>query len=208
MLHAQEKKSSPLIYCVAYAPNFSELFAKQAEDRYQSITLSTANIIELTDAPTVEGKLSLYGPADDAGNHPLAASADLAATAHPLIILKPAAAEAQPPYTATVIDANLALFPLGSYYLVNLSPHPIRIIQGKEPVEVPSAGTHIYQPQNATDEPLAITIDYKLEEEWLLLSSSHWANRNDRRTLVCIVEDSVSKRMTIKSIPLRPTPRP
>jgi hypothetical protein len=207
-VHADEKKSSPLLYCVAYAPQLSSLFFKQAEDRYQTVTLSTANIIEISEAPLEAGILSLFGPADENGKHTLAASADLSTTAHPLIVLNPAAGEAQPPYTATVIDADPARFPLGSYLLVNLSPHPIRITHDKESIEIAASGTHVYQPQVAAGEALAITIDYKLEEEWVLLSSSNWSNRNDRRTLVCLIEDPASKRMTIKSIPLRPTARP
>lgn len=208
LVHADEKKSSPLLYCVAYAPQLSSLFFKQADDRYQNVTLSTANIIEISAAPLEAGVLSLYGPADESGKHTLAASADLSATAHPLIVLNPAAGKAEPPYTATVVDADPARFPLGSYHLINLSPHPIRITHDKESIEIPASGSHIYQPQVAAGEALAITIDYKLEEEWLLLSSSNWSNRNDRRTLVCLLEDPASKRMTIKSIPLRPVLRP
>ena len=204
--NAQKGKVSPLLFCAGYAPGLTSLFAKQADGRYQEITLSTANVIEAADVPVEDGTLSFYGPAGDDGKNPLAATVKLPASAQPLIVLNPAAAEdAKPPYVATVIDADPAKFPLGSYHLVNLSPYPIRVTRDKESFEVPPSGTHIYHPKGDHGEALAITIDYKLEDEWLLLSSSNWANRDDRRTLVCIVEDAASKRMAIKSIPLRPT---
>ena len=46
-------------------------------------------------------------------------------------------------------------------------------------------------------------MDYKTGENWTLLSSARWAARNDRRTLVCFLLDPASKRMNIKSVPLR-----
>lgn len=204
--NAQATKPAPLIYCVSYAPGLSPLFTKQADGRYEDAGVSTANIVELASAALVNGTLSLYGPSGDNGQHPLAAMVALSSTSHPLIVLNPAAVEAKPPYTATVLDAAPAKFPLGSYHVVNLSPHPIRITLGKNSVEVPAASSHVYHPKRDDGETLSITINYKPEKEWLLLSSSNWANRQDRRTLVCIVEDNASKRMAIKSIPLRPEP--
>lgn len=206
-LHAQAKKSPPQIYCVAYAPNLSELFVKAADDRYQRIEVSTANVLELSARKAEGGKLSLYGPANAEGKHELAAEVDMGQTSHPLVILHPAAG-AQPPYATKVVDADPGTFTLGSYLLVNLSPYAIRVTQGKESVEVLPSATHIYQPKSPEGEPLAITIDYKLNEEWQLLSSSHWSHRQDRRSLVCIVEDPASQRMTVKSIPLRPLAMP
>ena len=46
-------------------------------------------------------------------------------------------------------------------------------------------------------------MDYKLQDEWQLISSSNWSGRNDRRTLVCVLEDTHTGRIVIKSIPLR-----
>jgi hypothetical protein len=205
---ANPEKAKPLLFCVSYAPGFSSLFIKQADSRYQDIALSTANVIELAAAPIEKGTISLYGPAGDDGKHALAATVELVGTAAPLIVLNPAAAGANPPYTATVVDAAPAKFPLGSYHVVNLSPHLVRINRDKTTVEIPAAGAHVYQAKSDDGAPLAITIDYKPENEWLLLSSSNWASRDDRRTLVCIVEDPSSKRMVIKSIPLRPFSNP
>lgn len=49
-------------------------------------------------------------------------------------------------------------------------------------------------------------MDYKSGENWVLLSSARWALRNDRRTLVCFHLDPGSKRMNVKSVPLRDKP--
>jgi hypothetical protein len=207
LLHGQQKKSTPQIYCVAYAPNVAELFVKERNDRFQRIEVSTANVLELAGVAAEGGSLSLYGPANDAGKHELAATAEIANVAHPLIILQPVA-DAAAPYAAKVIDADPARFSLGSYFMVNLSPHTVRMTLDQQSVEILPAETHIYQPKAAEGEPLAITIDYKMGEEWQILSRSNWANRKDRRSLVCIVEDPASKRMVIKSIPLRPSAKP
>lgn len=202
-LAAEEQKTNPLVYCVAYAPDLATIFTRQSEDRYQSLALSTANVLACKDVWLQDGQLSLHGPADPEGKHPVVATADLSQHTNPLLILNPAKAGEKPPYAVTVLDANLTHFPLGSYQILNLSPHVIRITQDKDSIEIPAGGRHIYAPKAAADAPLSITMDYKLQDEWQLISSSNWSGRNDRRTLVCVLEDTRTGRIIIKSIPLR-----
>lgn len=200
---AAEKKSSPLLYCVAYAPDLSTVFTKKGGQGHESVTLSNANVIELKDAPLEKGYLTFFGPASQDGKQALVAKADLSNLDQPLIVLNPVIAADRPPYNTTVLEASLDHFPLGSYQLLNLSPHPLRVVHGKESIEIPTGSSKIYAPKGEADVPLSITMEYKLNEEWLIISSSNWSNRNDRRTLVCVIEDASSGRMLTKSIPLR-----
>jgi len=202
-LAAEEQKASSLVYCVAYAPDLSTIFTRQPADRYQSLALSTANVLTFKDLWLQDGQLCLHGPADPGGKHPIVATADLSQHANPLLVLNPAKAGEKPQYAVTVLDAGLTHFPLGSYQILNLSSHVIRITKDTESIEIPAGGRHIYAPKAAADAPLSITMDYKLQDEWQLISSSNWSGRNDRRTLVCVLEDTHTGRIVIKSIPLR-----
>jgi hypothetical protein len=101
------------------------------------------------------------------------------------------------------VEADSAKFPLGSFSLVNLSAQPVRLNQGEKVIELESAAAQNFTPEVPAGDGSAVTMDYKSGENWVLLSSARWALRNDRRTLVCFHLDPVSKRMNVKSVPLR-----
>lgn len=208
MLHpvraAEDKQTMPVsIFCTAYAADLKTVFVKRGGDEYQAVSLSTANIIDAGGVSVEEGRIQLYGPAGDNGDHAVVGSADTAGIAMPLIVLQPATGEEEPAYDAKTLDADKEKFPLGSFSMVNLSPHAVRISHDEKVIELEVSGGQVFKPDHSAGEALSMRMEYKNGENWLLLSSARWASRDDRRTLVCFQMDPSSKRMNIKSVPLR-----
>jgi hypothetical protein len=191
------------IYCAAYAADLKLIFVKSGADAYEEIKLSTANLVEVRKMPVEDGRVLLYGPAGEDGSHPVVANTEIGGVRQPLIVLFPAAEKGGLAYDSKAVEADAAKFPLGSFSLVNLSPNPVRIIHDEETIELESSGGRIFAPAHSAGENLAVRMDYKSGENWVLLSSSRWPSRDDRRTLVCFQLDPASKRMNVKSVPLR-----
>ncbi len=202
----KEKSVSVSIYCMAYADGLKSVFVRSAADAYQSVGLSTANIIEAADSLVEDGRILLYGPAGENGKHPVVASAEIGGVSNPLIVVHPGGKDGGLAYHSKVIEMEPGKFPLGSYHLVNLSPNPVRITHEGVIIELQSDGGQVFIPDHAAGESLAMRMDYKAGENWVQLSSAPWASRNDRRTLVCFQLDAATKRMNVKSIPLRESP--
>ncbi|MGL5019879.1 MAG: hypothetical protein ACRDBP_17215 [Luteolibacter sp.] len=199
----KDKNPSVSIYCMAYADGLKSVFVKTAAERYESVSLSTANIVEAADALVEDGRILLYGPAGEDGKHAVVANAEIGAIRQPMIVLHPAGKDAALAYDSKAVEADPKQFPLGSFNLVNLSPSPVRIVHEEVEIELESAGGRIFTPDHVAGESLAVRMDYKTGDTWTLLSSARWPARDDRRTLVCFQLDPVSKRMNIKSVPLR-----
>ncbi len=191
------------IFSPAYAEGLKSVFVKSGTDTYQSVALSTANVIEGEEAMIEEGRISLYGPAAGDGGHPTVATVELGEIRRPLLVIQPNGEGAQPAYQANVVEADLPKFPLGSFKFVNLSPNPVRVSYGNDVIEIESGADSLFKPDVPDGEVAAVTIDYKSAETWALLSSARWASRKDRRTLVCFQLDPSTKRMVVKSVPLR-----
>lgn len=204
------KPSQPvLLFCAAYSQDVKSVYLKTGKNEYQSVALSFANVIELPACPIEKGKITFFGPVGEDGQHSIAAIAEINSISTPLIVLHPSAPDAQTPYQAIAINADTEQFPLTSFQLLNLSPYPVRIDKDDEtPVaELPSDSSHNFKPSSPAGNPFAIQVKYKIDDAWILLSSSSWVARNDRRTLVCILPDPRSERMNIRSVPLRKTAR-
>jgi hypothetical protein len=202
----KDKNTSISIYCMAYADGLKSVFVKTAAEPYQSVSLSTANIVEAADVLVEDGRILLYGPADEDGRRPVVANAEIGGVRQPMIVVHAAGKDAGPAYNSKVVEADPGKFPLGSFNLVNLSPNPVRIVHDELTIELGSGDGRIFTPDHAAGESLAVRMDYKTGGDWTLLSSARWPVRNDRRTLVCFQLDPVSKRMNIKSVPLRESP--
>jgi hypothetical protein len=194
------------IYCTVYADGLKSVFVKTAADRYQSVSLSTANIVEVEDSLVEDGRILLYGPAGADGKHPVVANAEVGGIRQPLMVLFPAGPDATHAYDSKAVEVDARKFPLGSFNLVNLSPNPVRISHEEVTIELESDAGRIFTPDHAAGDSLAVRMDYKTGENWALLSSARWPSRNDRRTLVCFQLDPASKRMNVKSVPLREMP--
>jgi hypothetical protein len=203
----KDKNMSISIYCMAYADGLKSVFVKTAAERYENVSLSTANIVEAADALVEDGRILLYGPAGEDGKHPVVANAEIGDILQPLIVLQPGEKGGELAYGTKALEADPKKFPLGSFSLANLSPNPVRIVHEKEEIELASDGSRIFTPDHAAGESLAVRLDYKSGDNWVLLTSARWAARDDRRTLVCFQLDPVSKRMNIKSVPLRENPK-
>ncbi|QTN33920.1 hypothetical protein HZ994_16900 [Akkermansiaceae bacterium] len=207
-IHAAGDGKEPVvsIYCAAYADGLKSVFVKSAEDRYHGVSLSTANIVETADPLIEDGSILLYGPAGEDGKHPVVAKAEIGGIRQPLLVLHPAGKDGQTAYDSKAVEMASGVFPLGGYSLVNLSPTPVRIIHGEVVIELDSTDCRVFTPAQAAGQPLAVRMDYKAGESWVQLSSAPWAVRTDRRTLVCFLLDAASKRMNVKSVPLRGDP--
>lgn len=199
----KEKSLSVSIYCMAYADGLKSVFVKTAADRYQSVNLSTANIVEAADSIVEDGRIQLYGPAAEDGRYPVVAKAEIRGIGQPMIVVYPSDKDAGLAYDSKVVEADPGTFPLGSFHLVNLSPNPVRIVHDELMIELDRTEGRIFTPDHAAGESLAVRMDYKTDGKWTLLSSARWPVRDDRRTLVCFQLDPAGKRMNIKSIPLR-----
>ncbi len=202
---ADEKKIAVSFYCPAYAEGLRSVFVKTSNGSYRSIGLSTANVIDGAEITAVDGVISLHGPAGADDTLPVVASAAIASIREPLLVLVPADEDGQIGYQVTVVEKAHSGFPLGGYKLVNLSPHPVRVNLGNDVIEIESGEQSLFKPDVEAGEVVAVTIDHKIDGHWRLVSSARWASRSDRRTLVCFQLDPASKRMGIKTIPLRET---
>lgn len=161
--------------------------------------LSTANVIDAGTVPVDDGMVRLFS--EDGGQ--AAASIAVNGIRKPIAILLPSAGQKEEPYRSVVIDGNPAVFPLGSTCFVNLGAHSIRIRIGKKVIVIPAGESAQASPTTDPGEAAALTIECKPDEHWLLVSSSRWAHRKDRRSLATIYQDSRSGRTLVKSIPLR-----
>jgi len=201
------------IYCFDYAGDLKSVDVRTGQSEFSPINLSTANVIDAGEVLAEDGKIILHGPAAGDDEHPVVATLEVGTISKPLAVLAPAPAPATeekvegeadaPAYRSHVIEADDKTFPMGSYRFVNLSPYPVRINLGEHSMEIESGTDKLFNPKVAAGELLAVTIEYQLEENWLAVSSSRWAYRKDRRTLVCIQQDPQTQRMLLKSIPLR-----
>lgn len=202
---AQARASSPVfLYCPAYSENIRTVYLEIGENKYRSVTLSIANIIELPSPPIEQGRVTFYGPAGEDGQHTIAAVAEIGAKGNPLIVLHPSGPDAETAYEAVIVDADIRAFPLASFQLLNLSPYPVRFNKYEALItEMQSGESHNLKPDNAPGTPFPIRVKYETGDNWTLISSSSWVARNDRRTLVCILRDPHSERMNIRSVPLR-----
>ena len=191
------------IYCAAYAADLKTVFVKRGGDEYQEVSLSTANIIDAGRVSVEDGRVQFYGPAGENGDHSVVASADTAGIVMPLIVLQPSTGQGGPAYDTKALEMDKEKFPLGSFSMVNLSPHSVRITHDEEVIELEVSGGQVFKPDHSAGDALAMKLEYKSGENWLLLSSARWASRDDRRTLVCFQVDPSSKRRNVKSVPLR-----
>ncbi len=210
VLTAQARPSSPvLLYCPAYSQDVKSVYLKVGRNDCQSVELSIANVIELPAAPIENGRITLFGPAGEDGEHTIAAVAEIGSNRNPLVVLQPSGPDVKTPYQAVTVNGDIREFPIASFQLLNLSPYPVRFNNDEALVaEMQSGGSHNFKPRNDAGTSLAIRVKYQTDDTWTLLSSSNWVARNDRRILVCILRDPHSERMNIRSVPLREIPRP
>ncbi len=190
-------------YCFNYAPNLKSIYIKSGETAFKKIDLSIANIVNGGQASVEDGWLVLYGPQGDDGEHPAIERLETGSLQEPLIILSSAEKDGKATYDAKAIEGHLKNFPMGGYYFVNLLPQAIKITIGDTAIELRTNENKLVGPKSAAGEVTPVTIEYLNDGHWLLASSARWSYRPDRRTIIGVRLDPRSKRVVVKSIPLR-----
>jgi hypothetical protein len=200
---AAEPERPLSIFCFDYAKGIKTVEVKRGKSDFTPVTLSTANIVEAGEVAVEDGTISLFGSPDEAGERPVVASSQAGEIREPMMILVPAGEEVEPAYRTHVLDRGLKQLPLGGTCFVNLSPHPLRVRLGEEVIAIDPAAQHLVLPRVAAGEVMSVTIDYKPGDQWLAVSSSRWAHRLDRRSIVVVHLNPLTGRIQMKSIPLR-----
>ena len=191
------------VFCPAYQEGLKTVFVKTGEGTYNSIALSTANVVSSGEVLVEDGKISIHGPSVGDNVYPLVATADVSGARQPLLVLVPGKDAGGLAYQAKIVEGDIEQFSPGGFKFVNLSPNRVRVTCGEKVIEIDVGAESFYQPKIPAGESMPVTIDQKTGDDWQLVSSAQWASREDRRTLVCFLLDPVSKRMTVKSVPLR-----
>ena len=191
------------IFCPVYAAGLKTVFVKTGRDSFGSVALSSANVVTADGAVVTAGKISLHGPTTEDNPYPVVATANVSGMRQPLLLMIPAKEAGGMAYDSKVVEADARHFRMGSFNLVNLSPNSVRITAGGKVIEMKAGEDTLFKPDVPAGGAIPVTIDQQSGGSWQLVSSAQWASRNDRRTLVCFLLDPVSKRMVIKSVPLR-----
>jgi len=206
--HAQEKVPtlSSTFYCFRYAPELQSVYVRTGAQTYMEVELSTANLVGPMNAALVDGVITLHRKDTDSEGktiYPLVARAKIGAIKHPLIVLVPGKKDGKLSYRSLVLDRSDAKFPLGSYQFVNFSTHPVRAKIGTGGIQIRPGKAKIFKPKGSPGEMMPVIFQYHDGEHWRRMTSTRWANRDDRRSLICAYLDPADKRMKMRSIPER-----
>jgi hypothetical protein len=198
------------VYCFSYAPKLDTVYLRTAAASYQKVELSTANIVGPENAVIDNGTITLHrqqaGP-EGSVTWPLVGRVRLPADCpRALILLLPAAAGEPLPYRGMAFAHTASGFPMGSLKMVNLSPFGVRGSVGTDTVLVRSGAVENFQPKGEPGVSLPVLFEYQRDNRWQRMTATRWSMRDDRRTLMCIFEDPVTKRMNMRSIPDRTMP--
>ena len=118
----------------------------------------------------------------------------------PLMILVPAAESL--PYQAIIIDLSLERVPVGCYLLMNLSPLELRGFVGSNQVVVSAEGVTQIIPSSVDEGFLDVHFEYESPEGWKTFARTRWVNKTGKCSLLLAYQDSKTKRMKIKGIPI------
>ncbi len=191
------------IFCFDYATGLKSVQVKRGAAELAEVKLSTANIVDAGNVETEEGSIRLYGFPEDATPAPAVATAKLGQLREPLMILVPTEEGAEFAYRSHLVERDPAKFPLGSCVFANLTPHPVRVNLGEQKLEIAPGADLLVKPSVAAGEVISVTVECKIGEHWQAVSSSRWAQRVDRRSLVTLHLSPRTGRVQMKSIPLR-----
>ena len=208
-LLAQQPTSVKIsIFTFQYAEGHQKVFLNSRAGEYESVTLSSANILgPFKAALSEEGKVFLHErkQIEEGGFiYPVLAGVKIPSSVRePLLILVPRSGDQ--PYGALVIDRSLSKFPEGSYQLINFSKSEIRALIGKTRVIAPPLKITSFDPSSNSDDLLDVHFKYKRAEDWRTFGRTRWKNERDKRSLLVAYVDPRTERMRIKGIPLRRT---
>ncbi len=208
-------KVTASFYAFDYAPQLQQVSIRVAEQAFEEITLSKANIVGPIEALLVNGNLTIHGAAVETAGEvtlPVVASARIPnQIQNPLIVVFPAPEGQGQAYNCLVLDHAPADFPLGVYRMINASPFPVRGAIARSTIEAMPGNIANLKPAGEPGTTVPMRFEYFENDRWNLLTETRSAIRNDRRWLVCIYQDARTGRLNLRSIPdrshLRQPPR-
>ncbi|WAC21514.1 hypothetical protein OVA24_08970 [Luteolibacter sp. SL250] len=203
-LQAESRNVAVSFFCLKYVAGQETIHLAKASGS-EPVRLSTANMTDPVTIP-VESDLAVFhrAPAGDPKAPPAAAAKiRIPATVDKaLIILVPAAAGSAEPYQAVLVDHG-PRFSLGTYRVVNFSRKAIRGAVGRSYVEAASGGMTDLELKGEAGAVQGVRFEFQDEGRWNRLTETRCAVRKDRRWLLCVYQDPVTRRMNMKSIPDR-----
>jgi len=191
------------IYCFRQVPGLGTIRVPTTGGAATEVPLSTANIVGPLRAETQDGTLTFLGMPESSGKAAKPAGRVTLTNGPALVILVPAAKGAAMPYHCFSVARTDDGFPLGSYQVVNLSPHHVRGAIGKSPLEVKPAGVTRFKPEGTPGANLGARFEFHEDGAWKLLTETRCSIRDDRRWLLFAYKDPQSGRMNLRSIPDR-----
>ncbi len=205
----ESTKIAASFYAFAYSPGNESVFLPlDAGTNFEEIRLSTANIVGPVACVVIDGKLTVHSKpvtgADGKITNPVIATGTVTGDLKKaLVVLFPLPKGNPMKYNCTVLNHDLADFPLGVYRLMNLSNKPVRGAIGKEIVKATPGGIANLTLSGEPGSIVPVRFEYYEKERWNLLTETRAAVRDDRRWLMCIYQDPATGRMNIRSIPDR-----
>jgi hypothetical protein len=195
------------VYCFQYAPDLDAVQLRTGAKSWLELPLSTANVVGPNNAAVIDGHVTFHreeqGP-DGETLHPLVAKARIpAGLKRALVVLTPGKAGAPLPYHALVLPHSTASFPLGSYKFINMTPYPVRGAIGGSVVKLPSGKVNTFKPKGQAGDVMLVRFEYYIDKKWRPMAETRWANRDDRRQIICIYQDPRAGRIDMRSIPDR-----
>lgn len=203
-IRAQGSKVPVTLFCFRYAPGLQEVFVRIDRNSYRGVTLSSANIIGPVNAAVINGRVTIHQEITDregVKSWPVIARAKVGLIADPLVVLLPRKRGNGPAYRTFVVDRSKSEFPPGSYQLINFSPYPVRCRVGGRSALSASGTVQKLQPIGVPGKMMSVEFEYHDGERWRRMTTTRWAYRNDRRSLLCL--DPADTRMKLRSIPDR-----
>lgn len=196
------------LFTFQYAEGHQEIFLNSRAGEYESVTLSSANILgPFKVVLSKEREVFLHekkATEEGAVIYPTITRVKIPSSIRePLLILVPRSGDQA--YGALVIDRSLTKFPEGSYRLINLSRSEIRAWIGKTHVIAPPLKITSFDPSSNSDDLLNVHFKYKREDDWRTFGHTRWVNERNKRSLLVAYLDPRTGRMRIKGIPLRRT---
>lgn len=198
-------------YAFDYAPGHESVFCRTGPEAMEKIELSKANIVGPVTTLVTDGALHLHATpvtaADGSTSSPLLATARVpAGLKAALVVLFPNPPASPERYRCLVFENDRQSFPLGTYRVINLAPHPIRGAVGRKVIEAKPGGVTLLELEGDPGSIVPVRFEYQDGSTWNLLTETRCAIRKDRRWLLCIYQDPRSGRLNLRSIPDRTRP--
>jgi hypothetical protein len=196
---AEERTVEASFYCFQYAPG-AETIRVTDGGSPKAIRLSTANISSAVPLKIRDDEAVIQGGDDIAT---VARVKIPKRFSKALVVLVPAPAGSREKYRAFAIDYGRDRFRPGTYRMVNISRKAVRGAIGKSYAEVKSGDTADIELQGDEGATQGAKFEFHEGGKWNRLTETRCAVRRDRRWLVLVHEDPVTRRMNLRSIPDR-----